>query len=307
MGSDEEVNPSNTTDWLLSAKKDEIQPYSDHYEFSTRAFTEMDIYYMNSTKEKLINIYRTGNKVVGDEGRRQDLQTEDILVNAQDLQENLSEGKILDEYFPSMQKFTSTLQNSSSPFPVKKSVVQMGEAVIQHWKLWFVLFLGTKRSQCVCEAANLLALTSRRTGLPTTWHTFRHTTGVSTSGGKAKPVEMLGEHYNRVIKTTCHSFGGRLQFKHAQNISLAVHSKSSMRRNILQTACTVVPDHAATPHQPQYIKAIVSIILCGDHDQISKGCPHNICGKCKGLECKDKRHRALLKQLRQIQSTPDSE
>ncbi|XP_019644214.1 PREDICTED: uncharacterized protein LOC109485209, partial [Branchiostoma belcheri] len=100
---------------------------------------------------------------------------------------------------------------------------QMGETVIQHWKLWFELFLGSKRSQYACEAANLLA------NLKADWspymahlHTHNRCVNISGQEGRAKPVDMLGEHYNRIIKTTCHSSGGRLQFKHAQDISLAV-------------------------------------------------------------------------------------
>ncbi|XP_035665572.1 uncharacterized protein LOC118408824 [Branchiostoma floridae] len=139
---------------------------------------------------------------------------------------------------------------------------QMGEIVIQQWKFWFELFLGTRRSQYACEAANLLA------NLKADWspymayiHTHNRCVNISGQEGRAKPVDMMGEHYNRVIKTTCHSSGGRLQFKHAQDISLAVQLFDAAKQ-FTDSLCTSKRSTShTTPSATNDIRAITNVIL----------------------------------------------
>ncbi|XP_066295645.1 uncharacterized protein [Branchiostoma lanceolatum] len=137
----------------------------------------------------------------------------------------------------------------------------MGAVVIQHWKLWLELFLGTKRNNYSCEAANLLA------NLKADWspymayiHTHNRCVNITGEEGKAKPVDMLGEHYNRVIKKTCSGAGGRLEFKHARDISLSVQLFEAAKQ-FTDSLCATKTSHHTTTSAEVDIQSIMASVL----------------------------------------------
>ncbi|XP_066272161.1 uncharacterized protein [Branchiostoma lanceolatum] len=106
-----------------------------------------------------------------------------------------------------------------------------GPAVVSHWRLWLPTFLGTNRTQYSTEAANHLA-NMKADWSPKTTYVLTHNRFYNTHGrhGHAKPVDMLVEHYNKILKKALKSSGGRLTLRHAQEVSLAVPLLDEARR-----------------------------------------------------------------------------
>ncbi|XP_066270851.1 uncharacterized protein [Branchiostoma lanceolatum] len=106
-----------------------------------------------------------------------------------------------------------------------------GPAVVAHWRWWLPTFLGTKRTQYSTEAANHLA-NLMADWSPRTAHVLTHNRGVNTHSreGHGKPVDMLVEHYNKLLKKVLKSSGGHLTLRHAKEVSLAVPLIDEARR-----------------------------------------------------------------------------
>ena len=99
-----------------------------------------------------------------------------------------------------------------------------GPRTIQHWRMWLLYFLASKRTNYSSEAANLLA--NLKTDF-SKWLSYivTHNRTVNSSGrpGHGKAIDMAVEHHNLVIKTALRSSGGNLTLHHLKVISLAAH------------------------------------------------------------------------------------
>ena len=97
-----------------------------------------------------------------------------------------------------------------------------GPRVIQHWRMWLLYFLATKRSNYSNEAANLLAnlkaVFSKRLAYIVTHNRAVNSLGIP---GHGKAIDMAVEHHNLVIKTALRSSGGSITLHHLRVISLA--------------------------------------------------------------------------------------
>ena len=97
-----------------------------------------------------------------------------------------------------------------------------GPRVIQHWRMWLLYFLATKRSNYSNEAANLLANLkadfSKRLAYIVTHNRPVNSLGIP---GHGKSIDMAVEHHNLVIKTTLRSSVGSITLHHLRVISLA--------------------------------------------------------------------------------------
>ncbi|XP_035697515.1 uncharacterized protein LOC118430637 [Branchiostoma floridae] len=106
-----------------------------------------------------------------------------------------------------------------------------GAAIIAHWRYWLPTLLGTGRSQYSSEAANLLAnLASDWSEEMAALATNNRTVNLHGREGHGKPIDMLVEHYNKILKTVLKRSGGHLSCKHAKEVSLAIPLLDEARR-----------------------------------------------------------------------------
>ena len=99
-----------------------------------------------------------------------------------------------------------------------------GPRILQHWRMWLLYFLASKRTNYRSEAANLLANLKADFSK---WLSYivTHNRTVNWSGrtGHGKAIDMAVEHHNLVIKTALRSSGGNLTLHHLKVTSLAAH------------------------------------------------------------------------------------
>ena len=72
-----------------------------------------------------------------------------------------------------------------------------GEYIIRHWKYWLPYFLGSRRRNYSCKAANLLC--NIQADFPKhISHIVVHNRTVNITGtlGHGKPIDQMVEHYN---------------------------------------------------------------------------------------------------------------
>lgn len=97
-----------------------------------------------------------------------------------------------------------------------------GPRIIQHWRMWLLYFLASKRTNYSSEAANLLANLKADFSK---WlaYVVTHNRTVNSSGrpGHGKAIDMAVEHHNLVIKTAIRSSSGNITLHHLKVISLA--------------------------------------------------------------------------------------
>ena len=97
-----------------------------------------------------------------------------------------------------------------------------GPRIIQHWRIWLLYFLASKRTNYSNEAANLLANLKADFSK---WlaYVVVHNRTVNSSGrpGHGKAIDMAVEHHNLVIKTVIRSSGGNITLHHLKMMSLA--------------------------------------------------------------------------------------
>ncbi|XP_019618434.1 PREDICTED: uncharacterized protein LOC109465518 [Branchiostoma belcheri] len=139
-----------------------------------------------------------------------------------------------------------------------------GPGIISHWKFWLPTFLGTGRSQYSSEAANHLA-NLLADWSPRTTEVLTNNRGVNTHSreGHGKPVDMLVEHYNKILKKVLKASGGQLTLRHAQEVSLAVPLLDEARRfcdRVFQAKQTV---QHTTPSSHADVEAMWKSILEG--------------------------------------------
>ena len=116
-----------------------------------------------------------------------------------------------------------------------------GPRVVQHWRVWLLYFLASKRTNYSSEAANLLANLKADFSR---WlaYVVTHNRTVNTSGqlGHGKAIDMAVEHQNLVIKNALRSSAGNITLHHLQVISLASH--------MLHDAAVLCDHEVLAPH-----------------------------------------------------------
>ncbi|XP_019643727.1 PREDICTED: uncharacterized protein LOC109484808 [Branchiostoma belcheri] len=119
---------------------------------------------------------------------------------AKDFVENLATRPISQQVDDELYKFNHRLLYHLLLYTDLRQCIrnENGPAIVEHWKLWFPLFLGTGRGnysyECVNLIANLQADWSERTAYVAT---ANRTVNLHGKSGHGKPVDMLVEHYNR--------------------------------------------------------------------------------------------------------------
>ncbi|XP_019641516.1 PREDICTED: uncharacterized protein LOC109482999 [Branchiostoma belcheri] len=106
-----------------------------------------------------------------------------------------------------------------------------GPAIVAHWSFWLATLLGTGRTQYSTEAANFIC------NMKADWseaisNLATHNRTINTHGreGHSKPIDMLVEHYNKILKGVYRASGGHLTVEHAKDASLAVQMFDEARK-----------------------------------------------------------------------------
>ncbi|XP_035687273.1 uncharacterized protein LOC118423287 [Branchiostoma floridae] len=106
-----------------------------------------------------------------------------------------------------------------------------GPAIIQHWKFWLLLFVGTGRGNYSYEAINLIANLQADWSPKTAWlATHNRTVNCHGTSGHGKAIDMMNEHYNRDFKSMMRGSGSKVTIAHAKQVSLAIPLLQAARR-----------------------------------------------------------------------------
>ncbi|XP_078679284.1 uncharacterized protein LOC144914924 [Branchiostoma floridae x Branchiostoma belcheri] len=147
-----------------------------------------------------------------------------------------------------------------------------GAAIIAHRRYWLPTLLGTGRSQYSSEAANLLAnLAADWSEEMATLATNNRTVNFHGRQGHGKAVDMLVEHYNKILKTVLKRSGGHVTFKQAKQVSLAIPLLDEARKLCRQLFATKQTTRHTSPSVDRDIKIMVDHLVEGNVYSVHPG------------------------------------